>query len=60
MVFDYGKGTKVKQISSTGVTHDGGHTWSVEIINGVLNVKIGYGGSERTLQEELSDLGLPE
>jgi len=58
VAYDNGKGVRIEQLSDTGEIHDNCHTWSVEVINGVLTAKVGYGGNEGILERDLSHLGL--
>lgn len=60
VTYDNGAGTQIELLHDSGDTHDNCHTWSVEVIDGVLTVRIGYGSNEPTLTKKLSDLGLPE
>ena len=60
IAYDSGGGTQIKTLHDSGNIHDNCHTWSVEVIDGVLTVRIGYGGYEPTLKKKLSELGLPE
>lgn len=60
IAFDNGSGTQMELLHDSKETHDNCHTWSVEVIDGELVVKIGYGGYEPTLKRKLSNLGLTE
>lgn len=61
IAYDNGNGgTKIEKLHDTGPIHDNCHTWSVKVIDGVLNVKIGYGKYEATLKKRLSELGLSD
>jgi hypothetical protein len=58
VAYDKGSGVELKVLHDTGRTHDNCHTLWAEIVDGVLEVKIGYGGFEKTLKTRLFDLGL--
>jgi hypothetical protein len=60
IAYNNGSGTKIENFHDSGDTHNNCHTLSVEVIRGVLNVKIGWGGSEKILTKKLSELELPE
>lgn len=58
VAYDNGSGTKIENLCDSGNTHDNCHTWSVEVIDGVLTAKVGWGDNKKTLTKKLSDLGL--
>jgi|GEM_PF-1717254 len=59
IAYNNGHGTKIEKFHDTGNIHDNFHVWSVDIIKGILTVRVGYGGHEPTLKKNLSELGLP-
>lgn len=58
VAYDNGAGPKIEPFHDTGRTHDNCHTWSVEVVDGLLKVRIGYGGHEPTITKPLTTLGL--
>lgn len=62
VAYDNGGGTKIEELHDSGIVHDSCLTKLVEIVNGTLYVVIETSEnkrmSERTLEKELSELGL--
>ena len=60
VAYDNGQGVRIKKLHDTGNIHDNCHTWSIDLVDGVLKVNASYGNTKPKIEVRLSDLGLKD